>query len=81
MTGSGVMTIFVYKELTRNPKIGNTPVSILPNSCRFRRASDTKFGANVSNKLLLNTAKCQGYSLYYFRVIKKNPTGKRRGWE
>ena len=26
MTGSGVMTIFVYKGLTRNPEIGNTPV-------------------------------------------------------
>ena len=24
--GRGVMTIFVYKVLTRNPKIGNTPV-------------------------------------------------------
>ena len=24
--GSGAMTIFVYKELTRNPETGNTPV-------------------------------------------------------
>ena len=25
MTGSGVITIFVYKELARNPEIGNIP--------------------------------------------------------
>ena len=26
ITGSGVMIIFLYKRLTRNPEIGNTPV-------------------------------------------------------
>ena len=26
ITGSGVMTIFVYKGLTRNLEIGNTPI-------------------------------------------------------
>ena len=26
MTGSGIMTIFFYKGLTRNPEIGNTPI-------------------------------------------------------
>ena len=25
---------------------------------------NTKFGSNVSNKMLLNAAKCQGYSFY-----------------
>ena len=29
MTGSGVLTIFVYKGLTRNPEIGDTPVWVL----------------------------------------------------
>ena len=28
ITGSGVMTISFYKELTRNPENGNTPVQI-----------------------------------------------------
>ena len=36
---------------------------------------DTKFGANVSNRMLLNAAKFQGYSLYGFLVIKGKPTG------
>ena len=31
VTGSPAMTIFVYKKLTRNPEIGNTPESVLPN--------------------------------------------------
>ena len=36
---------------------------------------DTKFGANVSNKILLNAAKFQGYSFYRFSFIKGKPTG------
>ena len=39
---------------------------------------DTKFGANVSNKMLLNAAKCQSYRFYHFWVIKGNPTGGGR---
>ena len=30
MTGSGIMTIFVYKGLTRNPEIRNTRLEICP---------------------------------------------------
>ena len=61
------------KELTRNPEIGNTPVLVLPNIRRLARVRNTKFGTNVSSEMLLNTAKCQGYSFYRFWVIK----GKR----
>ena len=31
ITDSGIMTIFFYKGLTRNPEIGNTSVWVLPN--------------------------------------------------
>ena len=48
MAGSVVMTIFVYKGLTRNPKIGNTSVSVLPNIWRLGQVKDTKFVTNVS---------------------------------
>ena len=34
----------------------------------------SKFGANVSNRMLLNAAKFQGYSFYRFWVIKGKPT-------
>ena len=47
MVGSRVMTIFVYKGLTRKPEIRNTP----------------EFCTNVSNKMLLNTAKMSGLQL------------------
>ena len=35
---------------------------------------DTKFGTKVSNRMLLNVAKFQGYNFYRFRVIKRKPT-------
>ena len=61
-TDSGVMTIFFCKGLTINPEIRNTPVWVLPNICRLGHVVDTKFGTAVSNKVLLNAAKCQGCS-------------------
>ena len=57
MTGCGVMTIFVYKGLTRNPEIGNTPVWVLSKIWRLGQDRDNKFGMNVFNKMLLNVEK------------------------
>ena len=37
---------------------------------------DTKTGMDVSNEMLLNTAKLKGYSFYRFWVIKGKPTGE-----
>ena len=74
ITGSGIMTIFFYKGLTRNPEIGNTPVCVLPNIWRLGWVMDTKFGTNVSNRLLMNAAKFQGYNFYRFWIIKGKPT-------
>ena len=54
ITGSGVMTIFFYERLTRNLEIGNTPVSALHNVWRLGQVRDTKFGMNVSSKMLLH---------------------------
>ena len=70
ITGSGIMTIFFYKGLTRNPEIGNTLVWVLPNIWRLGWVRDTKFGTNISNEMLVNVAECQGYSFYRFWVIK-----------
>ena len=75
IAGSGVMTIFFYKALTRNPEIGNTPIWVFPNIWRLGQVRHIKFGANVSNEMLLNTVKCQDYSFYRFWVIKGEPTG------
>ena len=60
------MTIFFYKGLTENPETGNTLVWVLSNIWGLRRVRDTKFGKNVSNEMLLNATKCQGYSSYHF---------------
>ena len=84
VTGSSFMSIsslvlelwqFFYEGLARNPKIGNTPVWGLPNIWRLGRVTDNKFDTNVSNRMLLNAAKFQGYSFYRFWVIQGKPTG------
>ena len=72
-TGSGVMTIFFYKGLTRNPEITNILVQVLHNIWRQGWFRSTKFDTNVSNETLLNAAKCQGYSFYHLWVIKGKP--------
>ena len=69
ITGSGIMTIFFYKGLTRNPEMGNTHVWVLPNIWRLGWVMDTKLGTNVSNRMLLNAVKFQGYSFYHFQLL------------
>ena len=64
--GSGVMTVFFYNRLTWNLEIGNTTVWVLPSIWRLGWVRNTKFGMNVSNKMLLNALKFQGYSFYRF---------------
>ena len=68
ITGSGVITISFYKGLTRNPEV-------LPNIWRLVRVKSSRFSMNVTNKMLLNVAKCQGYGFYRFWVIKGKPNG------
>ena len=75
VTGSWVMRILFYKELTRNPEIRNTPVWVSPNIWTLGPTADTKFGAIVSTKMLLNAAKYQVYLFYCFWVVKGKPTG------
>ena len=68
------MSIFFNNGLTRKPEIGNTPAWVLPNIWRLERNRDTKFGTDVSDEMLLNTAKSQVYNFYCFWVIKGEPT-------
>ena len=72
-TGSRIMTNHFYKGLTRNIEIRNTHVWVLPNIWGPRRVMDTKIGTHVSNRMVLNAAKCQGYIFYRFWVIKGKP--------
>ena len=67
ISGSRIMTTFFYKGLTRNPEVRNTPVWVLPNIWRLVQFRNTKFGANVSNRMLLNARN--------FQVIKGKSTG------
>ena len=75
ITGSEIIAIFFYKGLTRKPEIENIPVWVFPNIWRLGWVMDTKFGMNISNKMLLNAAKFQGYSFCHFGVIEGKPIG------
>ena len=71
-----IMTSFGIKVLTRNLEMRNTHVQVLPNIWRLVVwVMDTKFNTNVSNRILVNAAKSQGYGVYCFWVIKGKPTG------
>ena len=61
--------------MIKNQGIGNTLVWVLSNIWILRQVRCHKFGANVSNKMLLNAVKCQGYRFYCFWVIKGKSTG------
>ena len=75
ITGSGVMKICFYKGLARNTEIENTPVWVLTNILRPGQVNNIKLGTNISDKILLNAEKCQGYIFYCFWVIMGQSTG------
>ena len=75
ITSSRIMAIFLYKGLTRNLEIENTPIGILLSVWRLGQGRNTKFVKNVSNKMLLNAAKCQVYSFYRFLITKRKLAG------
>ena len=77
ITGSGIMTIFFYKGLTRNPEIGNSPVWILLYVWRLGRVREIKFVTNVTNKMLLNAARVTAFTI--FELLKENQQGRRGG--
>ena len=61
ITASGVITILVYKGLTRNLEIENTPVWVLPNIWRLGQVRATNFWTNISfNVSVLFKKKQQG---------------------
>ena len=74
ITGSGVMTVSFYRGMTRGPEIEDTPVWVLSNKFRLGWVRNTKFGTDVSNKMLLNNEKYQSYTFNRFWVIKGKPT-------
>ena len=70
VTGSGVKTVFFQKGLTGIRK------SEIPPSKFFAISGDwDELRMNVSDKVLLNAANCQGYCFYHFWVIRKKQRG------
>ena len=77
--GSGVIRICFYKGLTKNPEIGYTHASAFPDIWRLAQVMNTKFGANVLNKMLVNAANYQGYRFYRLLLLRENQQARRGG--
>ena len=75
ITGSRVITIFFYKGLTKNLESGNTTTWDLPNIWRLEQVRNTKFGPNVSYKMLPSAEKYQGYSFQFLSYLGKTNKG------
>ena len=78
-----VMTICFYKALTRYPNIRNIPAWVFPNIWKLAQIRNTKLGANVPNKILLNAAKYEGYRFYRLLLLRENQQavgGGGGGW-
>ena len=72
-----VLELWQFPFIRDWPEIQKSDIP-LPEFCPIPgdwwKIRNTKFGTNVSNKMLLNPAKYQGYSFYRFWVIKEKPT-------
>ena len=73
ITGSGAMTIFIYKGLTRNLEIINT-LQFYPISGGREKVGIPNL-ARMSLMKMLNAGKWQGYSIYRFWILEGKPTG------
>ena len=67
MTGSGVMTIFVYKGLTGTAEIRNTPSLFCPISGDWGKLGIPNLARmSVIKNVILNAVKCHSYSFCRF---------------
>ena len=74
-----VLELSQFSDVRDWPEIRNseiTPVWVVwLNIWRLGQVRDTRFGPNVSYKMLLNVGKCQNHRLYYFWVNKPTDGG------
>ena len=75
-TGSGVMEIFVYKRLTRNPEIGNTTICVSAHIGRFAWVRGTIFGRNVFNEKLLKLQNVRFTPCTVSKLLRENQLGE-----
>ena len=88
ITGSGVMTIFFYKDWPEIRKSEIAPSEFCSIFGDWGELGIPNLAQMFFNEMLLNSAKCQSYSFYHFWVNKVKPTGglklplpPRLGWK
>ena len=75
ITGLGVTTIFLYKGLTRNLEIRNTPIWVFPNIWRLAQFSHTKFGTHVSKKYYWMLRNARVIDFTVSELLRENQLG------
>ena len=56
--GSNFFNLFQKERGTQKGGVDSNPGKLWPNILRLGQVRDTKFGTNVSNKMLPNAVKC-----------------------
>ena len=74
ITGSGLWHFF-SQGIDQKPGNRKYPGQSFVQYLETGWVRDIKLSTDISNEILLNTTKCQGYILDYFWVIKGKPTG------
>ena len=78
ITGLGVTTIFLYKGLTRNLEIRNTPIWVFPNIWRLAQFSHTKFDTHVSKKYYWMLRNARVIDFTVSELLRENQLGGER---
>ena len=63
----------LFRNIQKYPEIGNTTVCVLPKVWRLGQVRNTKFGTNVSNKMLTN-AKVRDFTVSELLRLLPPPT-------
>ena len=83
ITGSGVVTTFVYNGLIRNPDIGNTSVLVLPKIWRLELVRDTNFWSDMSLMKcywMLENARVTAFTVSELLGENQHDWGERGGY-
>ena len=79
ITGSEVITIGIYKGLSRNPKIGNVLVSVFPKIWKLRQVRDKNLARIFLMKCYYMLQNTRATAFTVFELLRKKP--QRESWQ
>ena len=79
ITGSEVITIGIYKGLSRNPEIGNVLVSVFPKIWKLRQVRDKNLARIFLMKCYYMLQNTRATAFTVFELLRKKP--QRESWQ